>query len=115
MRTALYVAWLILPSVLFLMALWGLLEKVSDKHKRARPGELFKQGLFVLACVVVAVAVDQYALEQLAEVLNSEWLPLAFLQIILLPAVLLVGAKLLGPSKKILIGEAKKGAGHRKR
>lgn len=96
------------------MALWAWLEKLSDKHKKTRPGELFKQGVFVLVCAGIAVLIDKYLLVEVAAAINSEWLPLTFLQIILLPIILLIGARLLGPSEKILIGkETNKPGGRR--
>lgn len=106
----LYVIWLLFPLGFFLMALWSFLEKATNRRPGLQtPGEHFKQGLFVLACVGVCIATDQYLLAQLVEGIANEWLPLPFFQVILLPFVLFVGAKLLGPTKDPTIKSHRKG------
>lgn len=99
MRIALYVIWFLLPSVLLLSALWAKLESFQKPAQKAASKDLVRQGLFVLVCCVVAVAIDQYVLEAVVTALLPEFIPLGFFQILLLPVVLLLGAKLVGPTK----------------
>ncbi|MBX7137924.1 MAG: hypothetical protein K1X83_08075 [Oligoflexia bacterium] len=103
-RTVLYTIWWLIPAVFFALALWGGLESFSKSPKKERPSEFLKQGLFVSACVLFSMALDQYALPSIAALFDSEWLPLGFFQLILLPIVLYFGALMLGPTKAIYIG-----------
>lgn len=75
----------------------------SAKVKHDNPADYFKQGVFVLVCVLVSVLIDQVALESLVNVIAPEWLPLEFFQVILLPIVLVIAAKWTGGSKKVRI------------
>lgn len=106
MRTALYVIWFLIPLFFLAMALWSWLEKVGGKAKKENPGDFLKQGIFVLACVLLSVLIDQYILENLVKAVLGDFVPLGFVQIILLPVVLYAGALALGPSRAILIGKA---------
>lgn len=106
MQTALYVIWFLIPLFFFVMALWCWLEEMGGKTKKENPGDFLKQGLFVLACVLISIVIDRYALEAVVTSVLNDWVPLGFVQIMLLPIVLYVGALLLGPSKEILIGKA---------
>ncbi|RIL08966.1 MAG: hypothetical protein DCC75_07640 [Proteobacteria bacterium] len=106
MHIALYIVWFLIPSFFFIMAAWGLLEKFSNKHKKENPGDFFKQGIFVLACVLLCVLIDQTILPAVSEALIPEYLSLGFWQVVLLPLVLLIGSKLVGGSSPILISRA---------
>jgi hypothetical protein len=106
MRIALYIIWFLIPLTFFLMSLWAYLEMLGDKHRKENPADHFRQGIFVLACDLIAVAIDQYLLEDLLNVVFGAWVPLMFAQIVLLPVVLYIGALILGPSRAILIGSA---------
>ena len=103
MHTFLYIIWALLPLFFFIMALWAKLEQISNKDKRQNPGDFFRQGLFVTACVIIAVLIDQTVLESFVQSLAPDFMPLGFFQIILLPIILLVAAKVYGPSKTIRI------------
>ena len=105
-RIVLYTIWFSLPGFYFLSSLWSGLERVTNKERRESPKQQFMAGLFCLACAFVAVGIDQYLLERIAESLIPEWLPLLFYQVFVFPAVLFIGAKILGPSKEILISKA---------
>ncbi len=103
MRSALYILWFSLPTIFFLMALWTKLERMGGEGKKGNASDLFSQGVFLLCCVLMAVLIDQTLLADLVSELVSESLPLGFFQFFLLPFILLIGAKTVGPSKKILI------------
>ncbi len=103
MRTFIYGVWALLPLFFFLMALWAKLEQISDKQRKQNPGDLVKQGAFVLVCVLVSILIDQFVLESLAESIAPSIIPLGFYQVILLPVVLLIAAKIAGPTKAVSI------------
>jgi hypothetical protein len=103
MHSLLYLLWFLLPCVFFLLALWIKLERVGSKNKKDNPKDLFHQGLFILGCVLVSVVIDQTVLQSLVEATVGDTLPLGFYQFFLLPLILLIGAKIVGPSQKILI------------
>ena len=88
------------------MAAWGTLEQLSHKHKRENVCDFLRQGLFVLACVLICVAIDQLALEAVWKWVGVELIPLGVFQVLLLPFVLYVAAKLLGGSRAVLIERA---------
>ena len=106
MEIVLYIIWGALPGFFFLMALWAKLEGVSNKGKKENPGDFFHQGLFVLACVLIALAIDTYLLGDFVTNFSPEYLSLNFYRIILLPLILLIGAQIIGPSKEISISKA---------
>lgn len=108
MTTALYIIWFLFPLFFLLMALWAFLERLSGKRDRQDGSDALKQGLFVLCCVLVAVAIDMYVLPDLVESLAPDWIPLGFFQVILLPVIFYLGALVFGGSKEILIGKAPK-------
>ena len=103
MHTALYIIWFTLPTIFFFLALWSKLEQIGGHHKRDNPSDLFHQGLFILVCVFVCVVVDQTILADLVLSTVGDSVPLGFFQAFLLPLMLLLGAKVVGPSRKILI------------
>ena len=87
-----------------MVALWSKLEQWSAaEQRRDASRDPFRQGIFVLVCVFVAIAIDQFLLEAAVLTISPDWLPLAFYQVVLLPVVFVVGAYLLGPSKEIRI------------
>ncbi len=88
------------------MALWSKLEQAGGRTKRENVGDLARQGLFVLACVGVAVAVNEYLLSDTVAMLSPDFIPLGFYQILLLPFVLYIGAFVVGGSKEIRITKA---------
>ena len=88
------------------MALWAKLEQWSDSAKKQNPGDFMRQGVFVLVCVLIAVAIDQYALEAVITPITPDFIPLGFYQVMLLPVVCLLAAMLTGPSKAIRISKA---------
>jgi hypothetical protein len=102
----LYAVWFLLPAGFLLMALWSLLERMAGKTQLQDNASLFKQSVFVLACVLVSIALDHYALEWVSKSVFQEVLPLGFFRVIVLPIVLLIGAKLIGPSADIRIQRA---------
>ena len=106
MTTALYIIWGLIPLFFFLMALWSLLEKFSGKKKHERPGDLFRQGLFVLLCVLISIAIDHYLLPTISESIDFGYIPYGVYQLILLPSVLYIAAKIIGPTKPIQIDKA---------
>lgn len=111
MHTFIYIVWFAIPLFFFGITLWAGLEQATAKKKqRENTGDFFRQGLFVLGCVLVAVMIDQYWLAQLVETTAPDWLPLLFFQVVLLPIVLYLGALIVGPSREIRIGYKSKNA-----
>jgi hypothetical protein len=106
MTTALYIIWGLVPLFFFLMALWSFLEKTTGKRKHERPGDLFKQGLFVSFCVVLSILIEAFVLKDLVEATVQDLIPYGVFQIVLLPVILYLGAMLIGPSKPIQISKA---------
>jgi hypothetical protein len=104
MQTFLYIVWFLIPTTFFVLALWSKLEHASGQPKHASAADLFNQGIFVLVCVFVAILIDRTMLQSIADAIAPTILPLGFYQAFLLPLVLLIAAKLVGPSKDILIG-----------
>lgn len=116
MRTAIYIIWALIPIGFFLLALWAKLEKMSAQSwAKERAGDYFRQGLFVLVCVIISVAIDTYFLESLSEAIMPDLVPLWFYEIMLLPVVLYIGALISGPSKEIKISRAPRRSDPRKR
>ena len=106
MHTALYIVWFVIPTFFFLMALWSSLEKLSGRPKKENSEDFFKQGLFVLGCVLLAVLIERYAIDFITNSLFQGIVPKGVWQVLLLPLILLVAAKILGPSQDIKIGRA---------
>jgi hypothetical protein len=106
MHAALYIVWFAIPTFFFLMALWSSLEKLSGRPKKENPEDFFKQGLFVLGCVLLAVLIETYAIDFITNSIFQAIVPKGVWQVLLLPLILLIAAKLLGPSQDIKIGRA---------
>lgn len=79
------------------------MERVSGRTKTENPKDLFNQGLFTLGCVFAAVFIDKFLLPSIVETIGIDLFPLGFYQAFLLPLIFLVAAKVVGPSKSILI------------
>jgi hypothetical protein len=103
MQSVLYIVWFSIPSLFFLLALWVKLERVSGRTKTENPKDLFNQGLFTLGCVFLSVIIDKFFLAGIVASLAGDIFPLGFYKVFLLPLILLLAAKIVGPSKKILI------------
>jgi TM2 domain-containing membrane protein YozV len=105
MQTALYLIWSIFPLFFFILGLWALLEKKSNKHARAQnPDDFFRQGFFVLLCVLASVGIDRFILPKII----SDEATLNFTRIVLLPVVFWIGGMIVGPSQAITISKARK-------
>ena len=107
MQTFLHIVWILFPAFFFVMALWAKLEQFSKSARKQNPGDFFKQGLFIAACSLLAFIIDLNFLRSFNDSFVP-FLPLLLLQIVLYPFILLIGAKLLGPSKDILVGRPNK-------
>jgi len=107
METVLYVIWFLIPLFFLTLALWSKLEQVGGKSKRENPGDFFRQGIFVLVCVLISVAINHFYLTGIVESLSPSFIPLGFYQIVLLPMVLYLAALFCGPSKDIKIQRKK--------
>lgn len=102
-RYVIYAIWAVLPIFFFVVALWSKLEEFGSKSKkRDDAADFFRQGLFVLICVIISVVIDRFFLEKLVAPL-SDFLPESFFRIALLPTILLLAARFVGPSKQIRI------------
>jgi hypothetical protein len=110
MHTALYVIWFLAPTFFFVLALWAKLEQMSGSVKKHDPISLFRQGIFILICVILACLIDTYVLEGIVASFSPQFIPLGFYQIMLLPVILILAARVVGPSEPILIGSKKDNA-----
>ncbi len=115
MRTIFYVAWLGIPFIFFTLALWSKLEEMSGLPKKDRPGDLMRQGGFMLICGCLAVGFDYFFLDSLYVSLSPPFVPFELYELLLLPVVLLVAAKFIGPSKDIKISKAPNPSKYKKR
>lgn len=117
MRTALYALWFSVPALFFGLTLWIKLERLSGEKKKESSTDLINQGIFTLGCVVVSIIIDQLFLQDLIASTVGDLFPLGFYQFFLFPFVLLIGAKIVGPSSKILIphNSGKRNSGKRRR
>jgi hypothetical protein len=106
MTSALYIVWFLIPTFFFLMALWSQLEKLSGRPKKENSEDFFRQGFFVLGCVLVAVLMERYAIDYITNSIFQGFVPKGVWQVLLLPIIFLIAAKLLGPSQEIRIGKA---------
>lgn len=103
---ALYVLWCLLPLFFLTMALWTKLEEISTKQvKSDGAGDFFRQGIFVLICVIISFGIDFTMLESLVAPF-TDFVPIGFFRIALLPSVLYLAALVAGPSKAIRITKA---------
>ncbi|MBX7145044.1 MAG: hypothetical protein K1X79_11380 [Oligoflexia bacterium] len=106
MQTLLYIIWFLIPTFFLGAWLWGTLEKFGGNEQRGATKDALKQAFFVLACVLMSVAIDQSLLPDLVSSYAPDFLPLGFFQVILLPAILYIGALIVGPSREIRISKA---------
>lgn len=106
MQTLVYISWLLLPIFFLGHALWVVLEQAGGKGLGEKPGDYFKQGLFVSACSLACYGIDQLILQTYVPIYSPTALPLWFYQLILFPIILVLGAKLIGGSKEIRISKA---------
>ncbi len=106
MRILLYIIWFGMPVFFFLIGLWAQLEEWGKKSRKEKPGDFFRQGLFVLAAAVLCLLLDQYVLSEITEEDLPWWIPLLFIQIVLFPIVIYLLALIVGPSKPVRIEKA---------
>jgi hypothetical protein len=100
-----YAVWFLIPTVFFLIALWGKLEKLSGSTKNYHPADYVRQGCYVLVCVLISLAIDRFLLQPY----YPDWIeefPLPMAQVLLLPFVLALAAKITGGTKPIRITKA---------
>ncbi len=95
-----YTVWCLFPIFFILVALWGFLEKFSDKSSRDDISDYLKQALFLTICVAVSVFIDRKAIASIAEIVPLE-IPILYYRIILFPFVMFILGKLTGGSIKI--------------
>lgn len=79
-----------------------MLEVWSGKDKKENPGDIFKQGTFLLICSGLSLVIDRNLLPWLSASLPS-WTPPMLLSVLLLPVVLYLTALLIGPTRVIRI------------
>ncbi len=106
MNTLIYAIWILLPTLFFVLGLWSWLEKKSGTRERSDAADLFRQGIFITACVIIARVIDYLWLPDIALSLGMGFFPEWFFRFFLLPVILLLAAKILGPSRAILITKA---------
>lgn len=111
-----YALWFCLPVTFLLMALWGKLEEIGNRYERQNVGDMLRQGIFLLICGVVTLAIDHYFLEQLVTGIGLDALaPMWVFRSMVYPIVIFVAAKLLGPSNEILISKGARPSDRRRR
>lgn len=115
MQTLIYILWLLLPLFFLGHALWIKLEQLGGRGKNEKPGDYFKQGLFVTGCSLFCFGFDKYVLQSLVPQYSPEAIPLWFYQFILLPIVLVLGAKCIGGTEEIRISKAPRPTHRKKR
>ena len=107
MLTLLYLLWFGFPTLFFLLALATKLDRVAGKERNENPRDFFSSGVFLLGAAICTVFIEKLILKNLVDATVGNILPYGFFQFFLWPLVLLIGAKTIGPSTKILIGEQK--------
>ncbi|NLF25685.1 MAG: hypothetical protein GX589_08540 [Deltaproteobacteria bacterium] len=96
-----YTVWLLLPAGFFMVALWAKLEQLGKSPRRQNPGDFFRQGCFLLGCVIAAIIIDYFLLSQFENAPITTWVPMGVIQFLLLPLVLLIASRLVGGSRQI--------------
>lgn len=102
----LYIIWLLIPGFFFLLALWAKLEKMGKSSQKQNPADFFRQGTFLLICVVISIIIDALFLDAIVGMLDFMSFPKGVFQFLLLPVVCVLLAMVIGPSKEIRIGKA---------
>lgn len=96
--------WVLAPVVFLLFALWAVLER-SAKNKSTHPSEYVKHAAFLAGCGIIAYLIHRYMLDSLIALIPAT-LPRNLYLLLLWPAILFFGAKILGPSRDIMIENA---------
>jgi len=108
MLTILYLLWFGFPTLFFLLALATKLDRIAWKERNENPRDFFSSGIFLLGAAICTVFIERVFLKNLVDATFGNIMPYGFFQFFLWPLVLLIGAKLIGPSTKILIGDRKR-------
>jgi len=108
MDIALYIFWFALPALFLTLAFLNKLQEMEGYAKKDGFKDLINQFLFVFACAVMTVFLDRQFIPWLAEDLLGNFFPLLLLRMLLFPTVLFLGAKLIGPTRRIMIGGKRK-------
>lgn len=104
--SVLYFIWFLLPAIFFAAALWSKMEALPKSDGRSGAAKDFlRQGLFVLACVLIVVIIDKSLIPAASKAIASI-IPVEYVRVVLLPAVLYAAARVYGPSAAIKIGPA---------
>lgn len=103
----LYLLWFGFPTLFFLLALATKLDRVAGKERNENPKDFFSSGIFLLEGAICTVFIERLFLKNFVDATFGNLMPYGFFQFFLWPLVLLIGARLIGPSTKILIGEQK--------
>lgn len=92
MQSNIYLIWALLPISLFLLALWGIVKRAAKQRGREYPADNFRQGIYCLVLLFVAVWLDQQYLSDIASDLASDDLAASVIRLLIYPAVLLIAA-----------------------
>jgi hypothetical protein len=106
MSIAIYVTWILIPSVITLLAMWDFIDNKARKRKDKHSLNLMKQAFFIALCVVCCVLIDRFLLDIVVESVLMNLVTRDLMLILLLPIVLVVASVIAGPSKAIMIADS---------
>lgn len=96
--------WIFAPVVFLLLALWAVLER-SAKNKATHPSEYLSAAAFLGVCGIVSYGIHRILLDWLLALVDTG-LPRNLFLLMVWPMVLFIGAKITGPSRRIMIEKA---------
>jgi hypothetical protein len=108
MDTMIYMVWVLIPTTMFLLAVWDLIDSKARKRKDRHSVHLIKQSLFVFMAVACASLIDQFLLDFIVESVFIGVVSRSLLLVLLLPLILVIAATVIGPSKPITIGKVQR-------
>jgi len=108
MSIAVDVIWILIPSVIMLLAMWDYIDNKARKRNDRHSFNLMKQAFFISLCVVCCILIDRYLLDTILDSILMNLVTRDLMQILLLPVVLVIASVIVGPSKAIMIGDRAK-------
>ncbi len=96
--------WVLAPVVFLLFALWAVLER-SAKNKATHPAEHLSAAAFLGVCGIVSYGIHKFVLDWFVTLVDTG-LPRNLFLLMVWPMVLFIGAKIIGPTRKIRIEKA---------
>lgn len=91
----LYIFWALLPLSLLVLGIWGLLKPVLGAHGKEHSWFYFKQALFCILVLVLAIGVDQLdVIKSLEEFTANTAYDLNIARCLIYPVILVLAAQL---------------------